>query len=247
MKKSEQYKVFRCACVLVISCLMFLASFFTSQAQQNLNTEEVPPSYPKKIISNINLIVGVNLIYPQIKYMENRDLKIGYCAGVGLVHEINSTLDINLKIAYENKGYKSTTFSPNTDYTPPAMQEFMQNVTLNYLTASLYPKVKISPTRRIFFGVGPYFGRLLSTRLKSELYINGVPIQKYGTRPDPFVSNTKYDFGITSLIGYDFFIFKKKMMIEIHYCMGIKNISQPTISEFRNQTISFLLSAGLFK
>lgn len=226
-----------------IICLLLISSF--AQAQQELSTI----NYSKKFINQIEILAGPNLIYPKEKYMENREIKIGYCLGVGLVHEISSYLDVDLKMSYENKGSQSSTLTQNNDFNPPAAEQFIQNVTLNYLTASLYPKFKfnISNKHGIVLAAGPYMGRLLNTRLKTELFRNDSLVHKYGSRPDPFIDNKKYDFGITTLVGYGFSILTIKGIIQIHYNIGLRNIKQPTISEFRNQTLSLLLGINLLQ
>lgn len=229
-------------------CLVFILLFpFGGHAQENQPVKLSDAKYPKKVISQINLLTGPNLIYPKKQYLEDRAIKIGLVINVELNHEINKWLEVSIRGGYENKGLKSRSTQTNPDFPPPSKQEIIKDNTLNYLTFYLLPKVKLTRTRKFYAGLGPYFGYLISKRQKEEIFINDNLFLKRGSRPDPYVSNKKYDFGLTTAVGCRFNLFNRASGIEFQYNLGFYNTSQPTILEFRNQTAAFLLSIPLTK
>ncbi|MBL7872882.1 MAG: outer membrane beta-barrel protein [Cyclobacteriaceae bacterium] len=209
--------------------------------------EDTPIKYPKKIISKAEILAGANLIYPKKEYIEDRYRKFGYVVNLDLIHEVNSKLDIGLKMGYENKGFKSISNSNNPDFPPPSAQKVIQNLTLNYLTVTLYPKIKLLDSRRLYVGGGPYIGKLISERLKTEIFINGSLLQKTGSRPDPSKNHKLYDSGILLLIGYNFQLFKREGTFEVQYSIGLRNTTLPSSLEVRNQTMNILFGVNIFK
>jgi len=207
-------------------CVLFIFLFPSGvYAQENQPVKLPEANYPKKIISQINLLAGPNLIYPKKQYLEDRTIKIGLVINIELNHEINKWLEVSIRGGYENKGLKFRSIQTNPDFPPPSKQEIIKDNTLNYLTFYLLPKVKLTHTRRLYAGVGLYLGYLISKRRKEEIYINDLLFLKRGFRPDPYVSNKKYDFGITTTAGWRFNLFNRAAGIEIQYNLGFYNTS----------------------
>ena len=74
---------------------------------------------PRKVISEIEFMVGASLISPPVDPAINRNTKLGLIGGIGLTHQFNSRFSINAKVSYEQKGMKSSISSLNEDYNPP--------------------------------------------------------------------------------------------------------------------------------
>jgi len=134
----------------VLPLSFFMLFSLQSRAQQEAPTqEELSAYYPKKIISKIEFLVGPSFIYPNKKYDESRVAKFGYSVNLNLVHSISSRFNANLKLGYEQKGWNSITYSPYS-VDPPVTQKFIDNISLNYWTASLYPTFRFGNKRKFF-------------------------------------------------------------------------------------------------
>lgn len=87
---------------------------------QEVNTVQLPK--PKRFIDKVEFVVGAGLCFnhgnmfvenyrgefANGNYVENKRLtKIGYSIGLGVYHPVNDRIDINIRLLWEQKGYRS--------------------------------------------------------------------------------------------------------------------------------------------
>src|SRR5690606_7177096 len=126
--------------------------------------------------------------------------KWAFTVGIDLAHEFNSPLELSLQIDYSRTGFKAVGHSLNTDSIPPANQKNVQDVSLNYIRATVIPSYSVGVKKHIKIGIGGYFGYLQSQKLLNEIFINGVRIVQQGSRDD--LGFLEYDAGISVQAGY---------------------------------------------
>jgi hypothetical protein len=81
----------------------------------------------KRFIDKVEFVIGTGLCfnhgnmfvenyrgeYANGNYVENKRLtKIGYSIGIGAYHPVNDWIDINVRVLWEQKGYKSELNTP---------------------------------------------------------------------------------------------------------------------------------------
>jgi Outer membrane protein beta-barrel domain len=232
----------------LLAMLLFVSGNVALAQLNNASQSELKKYNPKKIITRVELLAGLNFIYPKEKYDENRVAKFGYTFGMNLVHRLGkSAFDLNLKLGYEQKGWKSITYSPNTDFSPPITEKGVFNSTLNYMTLSIYTTYHPPLIKNMSIGIGGYFGYLNSLNLKSELYRSDTLVKNsYQSKLNPYTSFKKYDAGITILVRYDFKVEEKNLILRIESNIGQCNVNQPAISDKRNRTYCLILGVPIF-
>ena len=196
---------------------------------------------PKRVISEIEFMVGASLISPQVDPAINRINKLGMMAGIGLTHQFNTRFSLNAKLSYEQKGMKSSITSLNEDSIPPANQEYIQNTTLSYATVTVLPRYRPFEKIDCYVGIGPYVGYLISNKVLKEVYINDQLVSKSGGRISGYSYYKKFDYGIAALLGYNVKI-KKGLFgsIQFIYTLGVVDVNQPMLSKVRNSTYEML-------
>ncbi|MEY4931411.1 MAG: hypothetical protein RI909_2135 [Bacteroidota bacterium] len=230
-----------------LSAILLFVCANDALAQLNNTTEaesELNRYYSKKLITRVELLAGPNFIYPKEKYDENRVAKFGYAFNLNLVHDFDkSPLNLNLKLGYEQKGWNSISYSPNTDFSPPVTQKNVRKETLNYITLSLF--TSYHPVKNLSIGIGAYYGRLQRFSLKYETYFNDSLISKYNGTPDPSPAFKKNDMGALISLGYDFHIKGKQVLVRFENNIGLYLINQPAIWEKVNRTYCMLIGIPL--
>ena len=123
---------------------LLLLSLSFGYAQQQTGTREV--AYPKRIISRYELMIGLNFISGTgSDFLEQQRIsKWGFRGSLGLIHTFNSHWELDAKISYENKGYRFRNYSDNPG--PPATDELVENLSLNYVTFTLLPRYRLYVT-----------------------------------------------------------------------------------------------------
>ena len=205
---------------------------------------------PRRFISQIEFFAGPSIKYygGDPLYEEANVLKVGYSGGVALVHEFNKQIVFIMRAAYENKGTKIVYSSLHTDYSPPKVQKLVHDIHINYITVTLLPAVRMIKGQKLSLGCGPYLGYLLNSRFSQELYLDGILISKSGGRPNPYDDHKKYDAGLTTMVGYQFFgNGKRGVNMQLLYSVGMVDINQPMITQTRTKVISLLFGMTINK
>jgi len=205
--------------------------------------------YPKRLISKIELLVGPSYIRPRGSdfFEDILDTKFGFNAAVGLSHDIGANFELTLKFGYEDKGYRFEVYQENYDYTPPAKQRSITDNTLHYVTCSISPRYTIDEKRHFYISTGPYTGYLINQSLSNEIYIDGELISKSGARGFKSDDYQTFDFGITSLVGYNLDIRENlRGTIQLNYNFGLSDVLKPS-SSMKNTTYGLLLGITIIK
>jgi hypothetical protein len=170
---------------------------------------------------------------------------IGLYVGIDLCHSFNDRVGLELKVAYEQKGFKNIIHPDNTELPPPFVTKVFTINTLNYATVTLLPRIFIKENVPLHVGVGPFAGYMLTNHIYQETYWNGKPADKYSWRGSPGPTYKKLDFGITFTVGYEFSITKKRAStIQFIYSCGLRDIAaQSFVAEHNNN--NFTLAIGI--
>ncbi|MEK6781754.1 MAG: outer membrane beta-barrel protein [Bacteroidota bacterium] len=231
----------------LIALPVLLIAFYAT-AQEPVSEPDLAKLQPKRLVSKIEFLAGPSIIYPYGNegFEKARVGKLGFAANVGLIHNINSRLAINLKFRYENKGSKTIAYSPNIP--PPDSQKSILDVTLKYATFSLLPCYSIWKEREFYIGFGPYFGYLNSVKTSIEVYMNGILSGQSTSSPDPYLFNKAFDVGLTTVIGYNVHINQKtECSVQFLHNLGLVYLSKDTTYPVRNNTFSLLLGFSINK
>lgn len=226
---------------LILASLMILFSSLSVHAQQ-INSDDLRKHTPKRVISRIEFLIGANLIYTSgAEFLrENRVGKFGFHSTLGLVHTFSAGFDLDLKVSYETKGYKFKYHSENPG--PPPTDEFMEDLTLNYATATLLPRYSVLPQKKFEVGLGPYVGYLINTKATQKSYHQNVLVNKYQARVDPDLNFKEFDFGISIMVGSNFVLKERAgLTIQFLYSRGLVDFNKPLIASKINNTFSLLV------
>lgn len=245
-KKRVSHSNFFLSAVICLTTLP--GTYITLFAQGYSTNQNITASYyPKKIVNRVELLAGGSFIYPKEKYDENRVAKYGYTVGLNLVHDFGSSpFDLNLKLGYEQKGWNSITYSPNTDFNPPITQKLIRSETLNYLTLSLLPTIQIRGVDNLSLGIGGYIGYLKSLNLKYELYWSDTLVSNFRGKPDPYPSLKKFDWGVIAAVNYRVRLNSRSILFRLESNVGMYNYNKPSITDKANRTFSLIIGIPLY-
>ena len=168
---------------------------------------------PKRFIDKVEVFVGPSLSFNYgNKFIENykdenvrnkRLMKVGYTFGVGVYHPLKDWLDINLRIAYEEKGSKSKMNTPSLEIKP--------EYTYRYLTVCVAPKLFLGRDNKFTISLGGYYSFLRKVEGYEVVY-SGTDVFKEhfvgrnirGLRSDGSVESITYISGLRSFQQYDY-------------------------------------------
>jgi len=221
-------------------CVPMLFLVLCVEAQNISNDSFSPPAFKTRIITRVEVIGGTSIIMPHgtESFNEIRVPKWELVGGVGLRHTFNSWLNLGLNILYEDKGYRLEINQKNEDYTPPADQKGIIDITFNYVTASLLLRYVVDKRNRLYIGTGPYYGYLFSEKILTKIYINGSLVSKSTYKgASPYDNYKKHDIGATAMIGYEIKL-KSRVgcNVQLMYNLGLMNVALPNITSMTNTT-----------
>jgi Outer membrane protein beta-barrel domain len=157
-------------------CIFFSLSLVapTSWGQQG-KVYELPN--PKRFIDKVEIFAGPNLSYNYgNKFIDDyksniftnkKELKSGYCFGLGLYHPIKSrigVISINARLLLEQKGTKAkfTTTPLDTGATHNLVQTVESDYSYSYITLSVMPSIYFGKSKKWFVSIGGYYNWLKS-------------------------------------------------------------------------------------
>lgn len=128
------------ACIAVnfkTSIILFflLAGFLVTHPILSQNSQAVMEVDPtKKILSEISLVAGASVVSLRgnKETEDSRQLKIGYCLGVGALHKFNNRLAVQARFLYERKGNKQELTTTYFDQNDQAYKKGQVTVDANY-------------------------------------------------------------------------------------------------------------------
>ncbi len=204
--------------------------------------------HPGKFISEIELLVGPSLIYGSGSDLlkDLRIPKFGFRFSLGLKHKMTTKFCISTVFSYGDKGIKFKSTSEDPDYNPPAIVEVTQDIKLNYLELSIIPRYAFDYNERLYAGIGPYIGYLLSNKLTQEVYRDGMFVSQSASRLDAKLNYKEFDFGVSLMVGSNFVFSKRSIAtIQLLYCFGLVDINKPQLEKMRNSLFSLQLGLTL--
>ncbi len=172
--------------------------------------------------------------------------KFGLRATIDLIHTFNERFELGLQLSYDQKGSKYKVYSENPG--PPATDKLITTVTMNYATATLSPRYSVIRDHKLDFGVGPYFGYLINTKLVQQTYYQGTLVNRYSARPDPAITYKDFDYG-GAVMAATRFALKNQMQFALQfiYSFGLVDYNKPVVAAVRNNTFSLLVGISLQK
>jgi len=201
--------------------------------------DSVTATYPKPLVSQIELFAGGSFLYPKAAYSwpdEERNSKFGYTVGVGLSHQFNKVFQLAGLVSYDRKGFaNSRRISP--------VYLVSEDVSNDYLTLSLIPMFTPKASR-ITFGVGPYYAFLTRSQLKGSY--DSLNTTRHGYLKNSSELYKAYDFGLTITLTYSFELFHgRTFFFRMVNSAGLVSVNEPelvTISSIdRNRSVSLCL------
>jgi len=215
---------------------------------QTLESDRLPP---KPFVSRLEFAFGLSSVWlhKNAFISNNQEFKAGYVVSASLMHALSPRFSLVFGLQYENKGYRFTYNSFNTDSVPPAPTTYRQKVRLNYATLSIMPKVLLGRSKNIHVSAGLYYGYLLGWNFSQAYYTDGVLVDMYATRSDPYYDNKKNDFGSIVSAGYSLKIKdRRSIFVQLRYSRGLVDMNQqPTTRPARNDAFSILLGIAVDK
>ncbi len=143
-----------------------------------LRAQETPDArklMPKRFVDKVEFVVGPSLCFNYgNKFIDNycsniftneKELKVGYCFGLGLYHPIKSrigVISINARILFEQKGTKAkfTTAPLDTSATHNLVQTVESDYSYRYITLSIMPSIYFGKNKKWSISLGGYYNWL---------------------------------------------------------------------------------------
>jgi hypothetical protein len=227
--------------------IVFFFALLFSSTVAFAQKDDVGQHIPRPFISRVEFSLGTTM-----KLSRGPDINdisvpsFGFGARIGVAHEFSKRFELLASVAYQPKGTKIKAFSDDYGFTPPAKLKHINDHTLNYAEVSIVPRLSVGKDQHFHIGLGPYFGYLINSRRKTELYRNGELIVKNGSRQSSNPDYKDFDFGIAATLGWNFLI-KKKIngIVQFWYCPGLVYINKPTTADVRNNSFSFQIGLSL--
>lgn len=156
-----------------------LAISLSSIAQVAQDTQSIES---KRFIDKVEIVIGTGLCFnhgnmfienyrgefANGNYVENTRLtKIGYSIGIGAYHPVNDRIDINVRVLWEQKGYRSEL---NTTLGSKSRAFAESDYTYNYFTIPVTAKLFIDKKRRFAISFGGYLSQLNSVAATEKFY-----------------------------------------------------------------------------
>ncbi|HEX8039096.1 MAG TPA: outer membrane beta-barrel protein [Chryseosolibacter sp.] len=229
--------------IILVSALCALNSVCCQGQGQSLESNDSVMAR-KRFVSNVEILVGSGMVFFRGDefYKKYGAFKAGFSAHYGLVHKINSRLNLVSLLGYEIKGAKHVTNTFSQDYQPPARQKHIQSISINYATVTLLTKYYFPRNQKLFLGCGPYLGYLLREKITSKLYLNDSLASTSGVINYSPSNYKSYDWGFAATAGANIsWARKRSTSIQLMYQKGMRDINQPMITQIRNRAISILV------
>ncbi len=203
---------------------ILLALLISETAIGQVSPSETPAIYTK---ARFSLIVGPSLLSVRENepYNQYGVPKVGFSAGIGIIKSLTSHMQLQGKMLFEKRGYKTST--PDTVYTTTNGWMFgksIYNYHFDYLTFSIAPQFLIGKRKAISIGAGFYFGKLF----RAKFQVINTSLNSNNSSPLPTDRYGKVDYGVTLNLGYSL-VFGKKFLIALQLTenYGLKQLAPP--------------------
>lgn len=263
---------------ILFSILVYLLLIYSpvfGQHDENFRTVT-----PKRFIDKVEFVIGAGLCFnhgnmfienyrgkfANGNYVENTRLtKIGYSIGIGAYHPVKDWIDINVRLLWEQKGYKSELNSPLNPVNSDARNYITSEYDYNYLTIPITLKLQIDKRKKFTFLLGGYISVIKSVSGKEDYYNtqDGRSSSSFigrtlvGFRADGGINTAafipglqgfeEYDYGVVLGLGYEL---KIKGNSSINFQLldnyGLANVNKPNFTSIpspdeKNHTLSLMV------
>lgn len=171
--------------------------------------------------ASVNVKGGLNMSNFYGSNLNDKNVKPGFHAGVGLDLEFVTNISLQTGLYFTSKGAEYTA-------SIPIIQDVEYNVTANYIQLPIHVayKMEVKPGTKLFFHAGPYLAygvggkRTINSKYTADLdkffgeqEINTFD-KKFGYKP--------FDYGVGLGVGVEFGV----LLIDLGWDMGLKNIAR---------------------
>jgi hypothetical protein len=197
-------------------------------------------------------------------YIENkRFTKIGYSIGLGAYHPVNKWIDINVRVLWEQKGYRSEL---NTTLGSKSREFRESDYTYNYFTIPVAAKLFIDKKRRFAISLGGYLSQLNSVAATEKFYntldntrtaSSFIGRTLVGFDADGGINTASFipglqgfeelDYGVVFGLSYDLKIKgNSSIVFQLLDNYGLANINKPNFTSIpspdeKNHTVSLMI------
>jgi hypothetical protein len=242
------------------SVLLFLLLLSTgAHAQDSLQVTKHPPAkkpVSKKLITKLEVFAGPGLAfnrgnmfvenYQDANVTNKRLLKPAYVAGVGVFAPLTKRIDLNVRMQFEQKGTRSLLELPYIPNFEGSREFIYSDISYQYLTALIAPRLYLDERKRLAISVGLYAGRIIGLETCSkitntvfetvnegctegrfflELDKDGYP-RSLITSPG-LSSSTKTDYGMAFSLAYILPITQRHTIsLQLFDNLGLRNIEK---------------------
>lgn len=261
---------------LILVNLLLISSTVFGQHDDNYQTVE-----SKRFIDKVEFVIGAGLCfnhgnmfienyrgeYANGNYVENKRLtKLGYSIGIGVYHPVNDRIDINVRVLWEQKGYKSELNYPINPINNDAREYNTSEYTYNYFTVPVTAKIFVERRRKLAILLGGYLSLIRSVSNKEEFYNPIDNTRTYsnfigralvgfdangGINTAAFIPGLQgfeeYDYGAVLGLSYEFKIKDRSgLLFQLIDNYGFANVNKPNFTLIpspteKNHTISLMV------
>ncbi|MEO5980122.1 MAG: porin family protein [Chryseolinea sp.] len=238
-------------CLIVFSKLVLLFPLTNSPGLLHAQIAEKYKPYVKsdRVVSEWETLAGASVNNPTVleSSKPSRKTKLGPFVALGVTHRFSEKFALNVKGVYEVKGTRSKMHELDFTFNPPSDQYAKQEINLTYAEIIILPRYYPSKKVNAFFSMGPYFGYLLSEKVRNEVFLNGVSIvNSFSKLPSDKKNYRDMDFGITANIGYSKKLSKRlNSTIQVLYSRGFDSTNRPTAGTLVNSSLEICVGLSL--
>lgn len=207
----------------VLITWFLLTQLITTLAQeQNVNAKQLERARLKYQLS-----VGPSVSKMQSNHKDFQKIlerKVGYVIQGGISQYLGPRFDLHMFVGYFSKGNITRALTSDTNSTPPLTLETIEEESLNYMLLNLTPTYYIDKGCRLGISLGSYIGILVSDKLYSEQYANGILDYKHTVYN--VLGYKTFDFGISSELSYQISLRRShEALLKLRWDRGLFNVS----------------------
>lgn len=208
---------------------VFLLAFSCVSISKAQQAPDVSGTTRKQLLSRVEIIGGPNFSFLRGNtsvdntFENTRKIRNGISIGVGFYHRLNRSLDLNVKILYEQKGGISETVGAYYDTTSQSLKQgtVQSNYRYDYYSMPILLDYRFGKRQQFSVGVGP-FASYLQKQIVTQKFLFSGSIDTF----DRIAYNTKFDLGLALKIGFNISLTEKRdMSLQLLNTLGLNNTS----------------------
>ena len=216
---------------------MFLFFLFLISTLATCQKSPAPPAFYTK--KKFSLMAGSShlSVRENESYNQYGAYKIGFSVGIGTVQSLTSHLQLQERVLFEQKGYKTSEPVSGTNG-----GKSIRSHSFNYLTFTVAPQYLFGNRKHMSIGLGCYLGMLMKVKVKTIYTPLNLHSSSLATDGYPRV-----DYGITLNISYSVPL-SKKILIDLNLIenYGLRELGKSSTIGFLKMN-SMVLMVGIRK